>query len=68
MDNSINAKNKVDLRKFGLAGSETEDGVPEVETIGLGSTGYQPAYHNELFAGEEVRYILDFFYPKILKF
>jgi hypothetical protein len=55
MDNTNNAKKKVDLSRFGLASSEVEDAVPEVETIGFGTAGYQPAYHNELFAGEEVR-------------
>lgn len=51
-------KNKVDLSRFGLASPEAQS-VPEVETIGFATGGYQPANRNELFAGEEVRTALN---------
>lgn len=54
MDRSDNKnKNNIDLSRFGLANTDTHS-VPEVETIAFASGGYQPANHNELFAGEVV--------------
>lgn len=55
MDRPNTSKKSINLSKFGSAYGESEDSLPEVETIGFGLGGYQPAYHNELFAGEEVR-------------
>lgn len=50
-------KNNIDLSRFGLANTDTHS-VPEVETISFASGGYQPANHNELFAGEVVYKVL----------
>lgn len=47
------SRNNVDLSRFGLMNDEV-DSTPDVETVGFGIGGYQPANHNELFAGEEV--------------
>ncbi len=53
MEKPNSNKNKLDLNRFGLENTRS-DSIPNVETLGFGPSGYQPANHNELFAGEKV--------------